>query len=288
MHCKACNTRLPRGATKCPHCGHGGSRGGFIDRPRASDANEDSQSAAPGKLAPSSLAGEEEMELSLDEAVTSKAVTSKKSDGSSPARKRARGGARTASKAKSAAKPQSTDRSRAAASKSAQRRASAPAREAERGEAARRAARPPSRKPSPPAEEGVGLVLDTEQVRHLVSEHPEALEPGLAVLTDDDGRPVGIGYDTEVGEIELLARDGDGDWVVVMVSPPNPGPELVSELLHRMGWVRKHMREAGEKVRGILVLDGMDEELGYAAAAVADSVDFRAWRLEVSFEAIDV
>jgi hypothetical protein len=253
VNCKACNTRIPNGTGVCPHCGHGERASAFIDRP-ASDPNADSSSATLGPLSPSNLApssaddAPDEMELSLDEAVGM-------GKGKSPRRRRVR---------------------KAAALKTAPSKAK-PASAKERKSVARSA-----------AQSGATMALDAEHIRHLVCERPELLERGLVALADAKGRAVGVGYETETGEIDLLARDAEGDFVVVMISGPDAGPQIVSEILHRVGWVRKHVCDENSKVRGILLLEGMDEELGYAATAVADTIDFRTWRLQVSFEDLEV
>ncbi len=132
------------------------------------------------------------------------------------------------------------------------------------------------------------LPMDAEQLRHLIGEQPDLLEPGLRVLGEEGRRQVGIGYGTEVGEIDLLARSESGDWVIVMVAGDDEGSKMVSDVLHRVGWVRKHLCEPGDRVRAILLLDRVDEALGYAAAAVADTISFRTWRVSIQFEAIDV
>lgn len=142
------------------------------------------------------------------------------------------------------------------------------------------------------AESGSGAVaamaIDAEQLRHLIGEQPDLLESGLRVLGEEGRRQVGIGYGTEVGEIDLLARSESGDWVIVMVAGDDDGSTLVSDVLHRVGWVRKHLAEPGDRVRAILLLDRVDEALGYAAAAVSDTISFRTWRVSIQFEAVDV
>lgn len=130
--------------------------------------------------------------------------------------------------------------------------------------------------------------LEPAQLVQLVVEQPELLEPGLGLYVDDAGVEVGAHFATDVGEIDLLARDERRAIVVVMVAGSGPDRETISAMLRRIGWVRKHLTKGGQAVRGILVLEGMDEELGYAAAAVSDTIDFKTWRLALSFESIAV
>jgi hypothetical protein len=52
--------------------------------------------------------------------------------------------------------------------------------------------------------------------------------------------------------------------------------------------VRKHLGKKGQEVRAIVLLDSIPEDLGYAAAAVADSLEFKRYRLALTFEPIEV
>ena len=128
------------------------------------------------------------------------------------------------------------------------------------------------------------LVPDTASVREMLAGRPELLEPGLRVHSDAQGKPVGVDFSTEVGDIELLARDGAGSYVVVMVAAPGQGEDYIAEVLERMGWVRKHLATGSDKVRGILLMDQPPESLSYAAAAVADTVTFKTYRMSLIFE----
>jgi hypothetical protein len=74
------------------------------------------------------------------------------------------------------------------------------------------------------------------QVRTLVGAQPGLLEKGLGTYSDEDGKPVGVDFQTPVGEIDLLARDRTGAFVVVMVPQPGEAGAIVPEILQRIGW----------------------------------------------------
>src|SRR3989304_783434 len=67
------------------------------------------------------------------------------------------------------------------------------------------------------------FALDPAGLRRLLGRQPELLEPGLSVFTDEKGRPVGAGYSTRVGEIDLLARDKSGAFGGVRGGGPGGG-----------------------------------------------------------------
>jgi hypothetical protein len=137
----------------------------------------------------------------------------------------------------------------------------------------------PRKAPSPAL-----LAPDPAHVREMLGGRPELLEAGLRVHADAQGKSVGIDFSTEVGEVDLLARDAAGSYVVVMVAGQGQGEDYIAELLQRIGWVRKHLATGPEKVRGILLMDQPPESLSYAAAAVADTVTLKTYRMSLCFE----
>ncbi len=138
---------------------------------------------------------------------------------------------------------------------------------------------------------------DAEQVsriRALLRDRPDCVEEGLSIYTDTEALAVGTDFETGVGQIDLLARDNAGGLVVVLVpAEPSPGAEavgkdLVSEALERVGWVRKHVAEPQQEVRCIVLLEHAPDDLSYSAAAVASTVAFKTYRMEVSFSDVEV
>jgi hypothetical protein len=128
---------------------------------------------------------------------------------------------------------------------------------------------------------------DPMGLRAMLAQQPELLEPGLSVYTSEKGTPLGAGYTSAVGEIDLLAKDADGGFVVVMVAEPYEGEALVSGVLQRIGWVRKHLCAGSQAVRGIVLMDQARDEIVYAAAAVADTVSFKTYQVALTFSDLE-
>ncbi|MFT5442665.1 MAG: RecB family endonuclease NucS [Myxococcota bacterium] len=132
------------------------------------------------------------------------------------------------------------------------------------------------------------------QIRTMIQDRPDCLEDGLSIYTDSKAEPVGLDYRTDVGPIDLLARDDAGGLVVVMVAPDSKqssevhGKELVSEALERVGWVRKHVAEPKQEVRAIVLLEHIPDDISYTAAAVASTVAFKTYRLEINFSDVEL
>jgi len=127
-------------------------------------------------------------------------------------------------------------------------------------------------------------VPDAAAIRSMLAGRPDMLEPGLSVYTSEKGTPLGAGYTSAVGEIDLLARDAKGDLVVVMVAEREEGADVISVMLQRIGWVRRHLSRESRPVRGIVLMDEVRDGLTYAAAAVSDTIAFKTYRVALAFE----
>jgi hypothetical protein len=128
------------------------------------------------------------------------------------------------------------------------------------------------------------------EIRSMLWKNPEKLEPGLSVYKDEKAKSVGIRFECEVGEIDLLACDDSGGLVVVLVTGDEvtKGKELVSDVLERVGWVRLEVAKSGQEVRAIVLTGSVPDDLSYAAAAVSGTVAFKTYCLVVSFEDVIV
>jgi len=126
-------------------------------------------------------------------------------------------------------------------------------------------------------------------LRALLADQPELLEPGLAVYRDEAGAAVGVDYATGVGAIDLLATDARGSLVAVMVAEKGRGEEdLVADVLQRIGWLRRHLCDGRQQVRAIVLVEEPPASLPYAAAAVADTVAFKTFRVALVFEDVEI
>lgn len=265
VNCKACNTRLSGSQRVCPNCGRADGSASLSDSAKAPGA----EATEVGPLSPSSLSAnlsamgaaaesslfsgddadfEEEIDMALRETTPS---------------------------------PKAAPVARSADKADKKRKAPKKAKAADPGagaESSRRLNRAPV---------SVVIPVDGEQVRHLIVERPEVLEADLSVHVDEEGVEVGAGFETEVGEIDLLARSADGTWVVAMVvTSPAEQENIIAGMIQRIGWVRKHLSDGQEEVRGVVLTGTMSDELVYAATALKDSVSFLGWRLSLGFESL--
>ncbi len=293
---------MSSGSNVCPNCGHSERTAPFLDRPDPAQMEPDSEDEPISPLSPSTLsnAGEykltsadldEEIELPLEEAVrgTPDRVSRQSDDRPEERKAKLRGKSGGKKKKTKSAAAVDSNESVIAGSKKQPSDSTRPVRRKESGSRAGGEVSPTRDRPGQQIRPEALIDVEPSLLRQLVLDDPEVLEPGLSALTDDSGTEVGRHFETEVGEIDLLARDASGGLVVVVVAPPETGRDLVPELLHRIGWVRKHLvKSVGESVRCIVLVEGLDEQIGYAAAAVADTIEFHTWRASLAIERLVV
>lgn len=95
----------------------------------------------------------------------------------------------------------------------------------------------------------------------LIEGNLDCIEPGLRLVRRQASIPV--------GRIDILCRDGRGDYVVIELKRFGANTrEVVAQIATYMGYVKSEMASEGEKVRGVIVVGRPDEALVYAARAI--------------------
>ncbi len=98
----------------------------------------------------------------------------------------------------------------------------------------------------------------------------------------DEGGSAGQQYTTDVGIIDILAVDKNGDYVVIELKRAESGYKVVGQVLNYMGWVyEKIAEEEGKSVRGIVVVGKADKTLKSALKPVADKISLKEYRTQL-------
>ena len=104
------------------------------------------------------------------------------------------------------------------------------------------------------------------------------------LLHSEDDEPA-TQYVTDVGEIDILARDkATQDWVVIELKKGRSSDAVVGQLLRYMGWVKKHKAAGAENVRGIIITSTPDDRIKYAMS-VSQGISFFTYK--VSFDLVE-
>ncbi len=100
----------------------------------------------------------------------------------------------------------------------------------------------------------------------------------LSVYVDEMGRD-GIEYPTGVGQIDILAIDGNGDFYIFELKKANSPDKAFGQVARYMGWLKQTIGK-DQKVYGVIVSKTVSRNLRYARTI---SHDVFLYEYEVSF-----
>lgn len=102
----------------------------------------------------------------------------------------------------------------------------------------------------------------------------------LELYYDDDGSP-GQQFATEVGIIDILAKDKNGDFVVIELKRDSSRYDVIGQILSYITWVQDNLATNGKKVRGLVIVNRGTKALHAAAKAVKDIVKVKYYRVNL-------
>jgi hypothetical protein len=82
-------------------------------------------------------------------------------------------------------------------------------------------------------------------------------------LIIEDGELISQQYRTDIGPIDILAKDRkDGSYVVIELKRNQTSDDTVGQLMRYMGWVKRHLKDPN--VKGVIIAGKYDKKLDYA------------------------
>ena len=111
------------------------------------------------------------------------------------------------------------------------------------------------------------------QLRDFLAQNIATVPVGgrrLQLYVDPTGRD-GIEYSTDVGFIDILAVDENGDFVVFELKRARTADRAIGQLTRYMGWL-KHTIARERKVSGVIVAREIDQRLRFAASVIPEVV----------------
>ncbi len=103
----------------------------------------------------------------------------------------------------------------------------------------------------------------------------------LTIYTDEEGT-TGQQYTTDVGIMDVLAVDANGDYVVIELKRAESGYKVVGQVLNYMGWAQDKLAEGDQKVRGMIIVGKADKTLRAALRPVADKISLKEYQVQLS------
>ena len=126
-----------------------------------------------------------------------------------------------------------------------------------------------------------GLFYMEKQLEDFIIHNWDKTELGKSFdLIIEEGELVSQQYRTDIGNIDILAKDKKTNcFVVIELKKNQTSDDTVGQLARYMGWIKKEKKD--ENVKGIIIAAGFDKRLEYAISAVPNievflyQVDFK-------------
>ncbi len=108
------------------------------------------------------------------------------------------------------------------------------------------------------------------------------IETGLELYSKEG--VTGRQFSTEVGRIDILAIDKNGDFVVIELKAGTANYSVIGQILGYISWVRQNLSQ-GRGVRGIIIAEDFDRRVRYASSEIPN---ISLKKYEVNFTLKDV
>lgn len=112
-----------------------------------------------------------------------------------------------------------------------------------------------------------------------LTDHDEPLK----LYVSPDGRD-GVEFQTDVGPIDLLAVDSNGDYYVMELKVNRGVDQALGQILRYMGWIATRLAN-GKQVYGVIMAANISDKLKYAATQVPQ-VRLMEYRLAVTLQPV--
>ena len=130
---------------------------------------------------------------------------------------------------------------------------------------------------------GTGEFAYERDLRDFLARNLYLIEPGLQLYSDEE--IIGVEYPVGGRYIDILATDAAGNFVVIELKVSKGYDRVVGQLLRYVNWIKLHLAEGNEKVRGVIIARKIGEDLQLACSGISN-VTLMEYELAVKLHAI--
>lgn len=106
------------------------------------------------------------------------------------------------------------------------------------------------------------------EIEESIISRPEIVEEGLEFIENQ--------YRTSVGNIDILCRDKNGNYVVIEIKRDKGSYKVVGQIQKYMAWVIENVA-SDKQVRGIIIVSESDKELEYSIKGSKFSIEIKTF-----------
>lgn len=125
-----------------------------------------------------------------------------------------------------------------------------------------------------------------DHLRDFIAQNLESIKINgkQVMLYVDDSGIDGVEYKIDVGFIDLLAVDEQGNFIVFELKRAKAPDSAIGQILRYMGWIKENMA-SDKDVKGVIVSKKADEKIKYAASMVPE---INLFEYELAFQIQEV
>ncbi|ACN17029.1 conserved hypothetical protein [Desulforapulum autotrophicum HRM2] len=132
--------------------------------------------------------------------------------------------------------------------------------------------------------ENTGEFAYERDLRDFLARNLHLIEPGLSLYADEGMS--GIEFPAGGRFIDLLALDGNGDFVVIELKVSKGYDRVIGQLLCYVNWIRQNLADPEQRVRGFIIAKSISEDLRLATSSLAE-VSLFEYELSVSITPVE-
>lgn len=120
-------------------------------------------------------------------------------------------------------------------------------------------------------------------LKNFLAKNLQILGADIKLYEDEDIN--GIEFPVGGRFIDILAVDGNNDYVVIELKVSRGYDRVIGQLLRYMAWIKNNMAEPGQNVKGVIVARSISEDLLLASSLISNIKLFE-YKLHVSVNKI--
>ena len=114
----------------------------------------------------------------------------------------------------------------------------------------------------------------------IIDNFDNIFDKEIILLKDNQDNIVGRQYRTDVGIIDILAREPDtNSFVVIELKKGRESDKVIGQILRYMGWVGEELCQSDQTVKGIIICQESDDKLYYATKAT-QNIKLKYYRID--------